>query len=342
MVVSGAQFFFVLTGLVWCVVVCVFLSKNVFCGLTCQLRSISIPSFNSACSLITVTVIMVRKRRTEVPGGGESSEPQEAGGGRGSGAQRPPAQHQQQQGGGGRGWPAQTQQGGRGGYGGGRGGAQRGGMAPPQYYGVPPEYHQGRGTQQQPRGGAPSQRRGGMGGGHGVGPAAGGPPRPSVPELHQATQPPHQAGVMNQPVPYGNPADTHSEAGFSSSRPAAPTPQDVSQQFQQLTVGQESASSQAIQPVPASSKSMRFPLRPGKGSYGIRCVVKANHFFAELPDKDLHQYDVSWIVVSISLFWFAFFLDFYIDMSSSVLDARLLSPLRSHLEVLTVLLWNSW
>lgn len=285
---------------------------------------------------------MVRKRRTEVPGGGESSEPQEAGGGRGSGAQRPPAQHQQQQGGGGRGWPAQTQQGGRGGYGGGRGGAQRGGMAPPQYYGVPPEYHQGRGTQQQPRGGAPSQRRGGMGGGHGVGPAAGGPPRPSVPELHQATQPPHQAGVMNQPVPYGNPADTHSEAGFSSSRPAAPTPQDVSQQFQQLTVGQESASSQAIQPVPASSKSMRFPLRPGKGSYGIRCVVKANHFFAELPDKDLHQYDVSWIVVSISLFWFAFFLDFYIDMSSSVLDARLLSPLRSHLEVLTVLLWNSW
>ena len=46
-------------------------------------------------------------------------------------------------------------------------------------------------------------------------------------------------------------------------------------------------------PVPTSSKSMRFPLRPGKGSCGIKCMVKANHFFAELPDKDLHQYDVS-------------------------------------------------
>ncbi|PKI71742.1 hypothetical protein CRG98_007875 [Punica granatum] len=35
------------------------------------------------------------------------------------------------------------------------------------------------------------------------------------------------------------------------------------------------------------------PPRPGKGSAGIRCIVKANHFFAELPDRDLHQYDVS-------------------------------------------------
>ncbi|CAM0944727.1 unnamed protein product [Alopecurus aequalis] len=38
---------------------------------------------------------------------------------------------------------------------------------------------------------------------------------------------------------------------------------------------------------------MRFPMRPGKGTSGSRCIVKANHFSAELPDKDLHQYDVS-------------------------------------------------
>ncbi|KAI5080699.1 hypothetical protein GOP47_0003882 [Adiantum capillus-veneris] len=44
---------------------------------------------------------------------------------------------------------------------------------------------------------------------------------------------------------------------------------------------------------PISSKSMRFPLRPGKGHTGTKCIVKANHFFAELPDKDLHQYDVT-------------------------------------------------
>ncbi|GFP89213.1 protein argonaute 1 [Phtheirospermum japonicum] len=38
---------------------------------------------------------------------------------------------------------------------------------------------------------------------------------------------------------------------------------------------------------PASSKSVRFPLRPGKGVNGIRCIVKANHFFAELPRQRL-------------------------------------------------------
>ncbi|KAG8071810.1 hypothetical protein GUJ93_ZPchr0006g45562 [Zizania palustris] len=34
-------------------------------------------------------------------------------------------------------------------------------------------------------------------------------------------------------------------------------------------------------------------MRPGRGTSGDRCIVKANHFFAKLPDKDLHQYDVS-------------------------------------------------
>ncbi len=49
--------------------------------------------------------------------------------------------------------------------------------------------------------------------------------------------------------------------------------------------------------LPVSSKTLRFPLRPGKGRMGQKCMIKANHFFAQLqqfPDyKDLHQYDVS-------------------------------------------------
>ena len=52
------------------------------------------------------------------------------------------------------------------------------------------------------------------------------------------------------------------------------------------------AGHQVVPAIPASSKSLRFPLRPGKGSVGIRCLVKANHFFAQLPDRDLHHYDV--------------------------------------------------
>ena len=44
---------------------------------------------------------------------------------------------------------------------------------------------------------------------------------------------------------------------------------------------------------PTSSKSLSFARRPGYGQVGTKCIVKANHFFAELPDKDLNQYDVS-------------------------------------------------
>ncbi|CAK9164364.1 unnamed protein product [Ilex paraguariensis] len=228
---------------------------------------------------------MVRKRRTDVTSGGESSGPQESSAGRGAAAQRPPQQQQQQQGGGGRGWVPQ-----RGGYGGsprGGGGGSRGGIAPQQYYGGPQEYHQGSGTQQQVQGGAPPQFRGPRG----VAPSSGGPSRPPVPELHQATHTLQQVGVMTQPMLYGKPAETHSPEASSSSRPQEPSSSQITQQFQQLTIQQEAGPSQAIQP--ASSKSMRFPQRPGKGSTGTRCVVKANHFFAELPDKDLHQYDVT-------------------------------------------------
>uniref|UniRef100_M8BKB5 Protein argonaute PNH1 n=1 Tax=Aegilops tauschii TaxID=37682 RepID=M8BKB5_AEGTA len=42
----------------------------------------------------------------------------------------------------------------------------------------------------------------------------------------------------------------------------------------------------------AGSKGLSFCRRPGFGTVGARCVVKANHFLAEIPDKDLTQYDV--------------------------------------------------
>ncbi|XP_058090486.1 protein argonaute 1-like [Magnolia sinica] len=259
---------------------------------------------------------MVRKRRTELPTGGEGSEPQEASSSTGRGPQRPAERAPQPQQGGGGGFQGgrgggpsghQSQQGGRGGggyYQGGRGGShQRGGMPPQQGGGPPPEY-QGRGGSH-PRGGAPPQqsgggihesggrRRGGSAGGRGGGPSS----RPSVPELHQASQAPYQAAYPSQQPPSAKPAELSSQPSSSSRLPeAATSPFQLAQQFQQVTIQQEGSSSQAIQPVtpvPGSSKSVRFPLRPGKGSTGVRCMVKANHFFAELPDKDLHQYDVS-------------------------------------------------
>ncbi|KAJ0968996.1 hypothetical protein J5N97_021873 [Dioscorea zingiberensis] len=119
-----------------------------------------------------------------------------------------------------------------------------------------------RGPTPQSRGGTARRqfhgdRRGGGGGGRF---SSAGPSRPPPPELHQAMPPAPSQG-----------------SAFSSHE----------QQFQQPSLHGEASSSHGI------SKSMRFPQRPGTGSLGSKCVVKANHFFTELPDKDLHQYDVS-------------------------------------------------
>ncbi|KAL2930556.1 Protein argonaute 1A [Bienertia sinuspersici] len=253
---------------------------------------------------------MVRKKRSEQSGEGERSRPQQQAGGSGGRGQPMPSpqqptvggrggdgQPQPQSGGigGGRGWGGQGQ-GGRGGSRGG-GGQRGGGMTSQQSV----EY-QGRGAgssslqQQHPRGGAPSQRRGG-----GRGPV-GGSFRPPVPELHQASQGSYQpgpGGMPSQAMTFGKPSEASSAASSQpgSSQSQTQTLTQLQQSLEGISVQEPTSESQsqAIQPLPSSSKSVRFPLRPGKGSTGIRCIVKANHFFAELPDKDLHQYDVSMV-----------------------------------------------
>ncbi|KAM7255757.1 hypothetical protein ACFE04_011498 [Oxalis oulophora] len=43
----------------------------------------------------------------------------------------------------------------------------------------------------------------------------------------------------------------------------------------------------------SSSKALSFAQRPGFGQVGTKCIVKANHFIAQLPEKDLNHYDVT-------------------------------------------------
>ncbi|XP_047075118.1 protein argonaute 1B-like [Lolium rigidum] len=152
----------------------------------------------------------------------------------------------------------------------------------PEYQ--PRDYQgQGRGGPR-PRGrGMPEPYYGGHTGGSGGVSVPPGPSR-TVPELHQAPHVQYQAPVVSPSA---------SGAGSSSQPAAEVSSGQLQQQFQNLAILDQSSTSQAVRPPPASSKSVRFPLRPGKGTYGDRCVVKANHFFAELPDKDLHQYDVT-------------------------------------------------
>ena len=46
----------------------------------------------------------------------------------------------------------------------------------------------------------------------------------------------------------------------------------------------------------ASSKSLVFHRRPGYGQLGTKCLVKANHFLADISVSDLTHYNVSFLV----------------------------------------------
>ncbi|TVU07530.1 hypothetical protein EJB05_40888 [Eragrostis curvula] len=103
-----------------------------------------------------------------------------------------------------------------------------------------------------------------------------------APDLRQAMETPHEPDNISS-----------LEAGSPELSPRASTT-EVTDQLKDLSVQDESSVGQEIvQAFTVSSNSYKFPHRPGSGSIGTRCLVKANHFFAELPDKDLHQYDVS-------------------------------------------------
>ncbi|KAL6873973.1 hypothetical protein ACP4OV_014055 [Aristida adscensionis] len=203
--------------------------------------------------------------RPRMPGLGEASQAAEHGGGRGPG-----------RGVRGRGgtYHPQFPQGGRAGYYQGQGAAPqpRGAMMSQQWQRTSPSA----GFGQASRGMQSPHYEGGGRGGRGAGPSA------IAPELRQAMETSHEPDSISSP-----------EAGSPELSPHAPT-MEATDLLKDLSVQDESSTGQEIvQAFPVTSNSYKFPHRPGSGSIGTRCLVKANHFFAELPDKDLHQYDVS-------------------------------------------------
>jgi eukaryotic translation initiation factor 2C len=128
------------------------------------------------------------------------------------------------------------------------------------------------------RGGSPAPaKEGGRGRGHGA-------PLPSpmasseadsISSVSQLGGEMERLSVQTEP-----PAPTQAPA-------AIPAPQQQKQQ-QQL--------------VPASS--VKFAQRPDHGTVGSRCLIRANHFLAELADRDLHHYDVMLTYFSSLLIFF--------------------------------------
>lgn len=48
---------------------------------------------------------------------------------------------------------------------------------------------------------------------------------------------------------------------------------------------------------PAPCKSLMLHRRPGYGQLGTKCLVKANHFLAQIPGSDICQYSVSFAYI---------------------------------------------
>ncbi|KAL3518467.1 hypothetical protein ACH5RR_021056 [Cinchona calisaya] len=109
----------------------------------------------------------------------------------------------------------------------------------------------------------------------------------------------------NAPPPPPRPS-VASTGESSSSSTASAVASGISRELEQKLSLQASGSGVSIQKAggqgvvveekklpPASSKAIRFPARPGYGTAGRKCLVRANHFLVEVADRDLHHYDVS-------------------------------------------------
>nr|CAD1819865.1 unnamed protein product [Ananas comosus var. bracteatus] len=56
---------------------------------------------------------------------------------------------------------------------------------------------------------------------------------------------------------------------------------------------EEAAAAVQVARPPASSRAVKYTPRPGFGTVGTRCVVRANHFLVQVADADLCHYDVA-------------------------------------------------
>ena len=71
-----------------------------------------------------------------------------------------------------------------------------------------------------------------------------------------------------------------------------------------------------IEVPPLTSKAITLPRRPGYGTLGKKCMVRASHFQVEVEDRDYCQYNVSFFSSHYSISCFCFDLVRVIDMVS--------------------------
>lgn len=124
----------------------------------------------------------------------------------------------------------------------------------------------------------------------------GGSPGFNAPPMYQHQQPSMAVSSITREVDQ----KLSLQPSSSANPPARPQPVQQSSPPAQPPVAPilvhqagPSTSVQPPKPPPASSKHIGVPPRPGYGTVGRKCIVRANHFLVEIADRDLHHYDVS-------------------------------------------------
>ncbi|VAH95688.1 unnamed protein product [Triticum turgidum subsp. durum] len=74
---------------------------------------------------------------------------------------------------------------------------------------------------------------------------------------------------------------------------------------------------------PVSSKAEKFPARPGFGTIGRRCRVRANHFLVQVADKEIYHYDVTIDPETRSRGWNRSIINELVKLYKEHLDGRL-------------------
>ncbi|TYJ18049.1 hypothetical protein E1A91_A09G095000v1, partial [Gossypium mustelinum] len=106
---------------------------------------------------------------------------------------------------------------------------------------------------------------------------------PPPPQMAPAQPPPQMAVAPPVPlsgVPFSHPSSSSGVGSLS---------REVSEK---LTMEPVAVTTAPPLP-PSSSKAIMFPPRPGFGTVGTKCLVRANHFLVDVADADLHHYDVT-------------------------------------------------
>ncbi|KAK9175701.1 hypothetical protein WN944_027708 [Citrus x changshan-huyou] len=132
-----------------------------------------------------------------------------------------------------------------------------------------PSFQRGGGGAAGPRGRGRQGQRGGAGRGSHSGSGA-------------APSSPHTASTSTEPAP--------SSPSVSASAPSSSSVSTLVEETEQKLI---LAAPAAATLRPSSSRASRLPERPGIGTVGTKCVVRANHFMVQLAERDIHHYDVS-------------------------------------------------